>query len=132
MSQRSEQGFTIIEIMLAVIVLSVGVMALVGSSAMATRMIGRGGVSTQVTQVALARAALLRAYAASTSPGCTNANVANGTATTPISPGSGQITETWELTGNAGDATRDVRMMFTYRVPSGTRTDTMMITLYCK
>src|SRR5690242_1880299 len=40
MSRRSEQGFTIIEIMLAVIVLSVGVMALVGSSALATRMVG--------------------------------------------------------------------------------------------
>ena len=129
MNHRSEQGFTIIEIMLAVIVLSIGVMALVGSSAMATRMVGRGGMSTQVTQVALARADLLRAYAASTSPGCTNAAVANGTAN---SGPNGQITETWQLTGNAGDPVRDVRMMFTYRVPRGTRTDTMMITLYCK
>jgi prepilin-type N-terminal cleavage/methylation domain-containing protein len=129
MNHRSEQGFTIVEIMLAVIVLSIGVMALVGSSAMATRMVGRGGMSTQVTQVALARADLLRAYAASTSPGCTNANVANGTAN---SGSNGRITETWQLTGNAGDPMRDVRMMFTYRVPRGTRTDTMMITLYCK
>jgi prepilin-type N-terminal cleavage/methylation domain-containing protein len=130
MSHRSEQGFTIIEIMLAVVLLTVGVMALVGSSALATRMIGRGGVSTQVTQVALARADLLRAYAASTSPGCTNANIANGSATTPTSMGT--ITETWQITGNVGDPTRDVRMMFTYRVPRGTRTDTTMITLYCK
>jgi prepilin-type N-terminal cleavage/methylation domain-containing protein len=129
MNHRSEQGFTIIEIMLAVIVLSIGVMALVGSSAMATRMVGRGGMSTQVTQVALARADLLRAYAASTSPGCTNANVANGTAT---SGPNNRITETWQVTGNAGDPVRDVRMMFTYPVPRGTRTDTMMITLYCK
>ena len=127
MSHRSEQGFTIIEIMLAVVILSVGVMALVGSSAMATRMIGRGGVSTRVTQVAVARADLLRAYAASTSPGCADATtVKSGTATT-----SG-IVENWELLGAAGDNTRDVRMMFTYRVPRGSRTDTMMITLYCK
>jgi type IV pilus assembly protein PilV len=127
MTDRSEQGFTIIEIMLAIVVLSVGVMALVSSSAMATRMIGRGGVSTQVSQVAVARADRLRAYAASTSPGCTDATkVKSDTATT-----SG-ITEKWELLGAAGDNTRDVRMMFTYRVPKGTRTDTVMITLYCK
>jgi len=43
MSRTSERGFTLIEIMLAVVVLSVGVMALVRSSALATRMIGRGG-----------------------------------------------------------------------------------------
>jgi prepilin-type N-terminal cleavage/methylation domain-containing protein len=106
MNRRSEQGFTIIEIMLAVIVLSVGVMALVGSSALATRMIGRG---------------------AQTSPGCTNANVKTDSNTTASGIG-----EKWVLLGNAGDFTRDVRMTFSYRVYRGTRTDTMMITLYCK
>jgi prepilin-type N-terminal cleavage/methylation domain-containing protein len=126
MSQRSEQGFTIIEILMAVVVLSVGVMALVGSSALATRMIGRGSMSTRVTQVANARAELLRAYAAQTSPGCTNGNIANGSATTD------GITETWVLGGVAGDFTRNVTMTFTYKVPGGTRSDVMVITLYCK
>jgi hypothetical protein len=85
-------------------------------------------MSSQVTQVASARAELLRAYAAQTSPGCTNANVKSDTnfsATTGI-------TERWTLLGNPGDPTRDVNMRFTYRVPRGTRTETMMITLYCK
>jgi prepilin-type N-terminal cleavage/methylation domain-containing protein len=127
MSQRSEQGFTIIEILMAVVVLSVGVMALVGSSALATRMIGRGNMSTRVTQVANARAELLRAYAAQTSPGCTNGNVASGTATTPDG-----ITETWTLQGAAGDFTRNVNLTFSYKVPGGTRSDAMVITLYCK
>ncbi len=127
MSARSERGFTIIEIMLAVVVLSVGVMALVGSSALATRMIGRGNKSTEVVQVATARAELLRSYAAATSPGCTNANVRSDSNTTASGIG-----EKWVLLGTAGDPTRDVRMMFTYRVPKGSRTDTMMITLYCK
>ena len=126
MSLRSEKGFTIIEIMLAVIVLTVGVMALVGSSALATRMIGRGNKSTEVVQVATARAELLRTYAAATSPGCTNANVSSGSDTT------GGIIGTWALQGNAGDATRDVVMTYTYRVPRGTRSETMVITLYCK
>ena len=39
MSQR-ERGFTIIEVMLAVVLLTIGAMALVGSSALVTRMIG--------------------------------------------------------------------------------------------
>jgi len=125
MSQRSEQGFTIIEILLAVVVLSVGVMALVGSSALATRMIGRGNVSSRVTQVATARAELLRAYAAQ-SPGCANANIASGNAVT-----SG-ITEAWVLNGAAGNPTRDVTMTFTYPVPRGTRSEVTVITLYCK
>jgi prepilin-type N-terminal cleavage/methylation domain-containing protein len=128
MSLRAEKGFTIIEIMLAVVVLSIGVMALVGSSALATRMIGRGSKSTEVVQVALARAEFLRQAAASTSPGCTAASVANGTATSTVTG----ITETWELQGAAGDPTRDVRLIYAYRVPRGTRIDTMTITLYCK
>jgi len=126
MNRRSEQGFTIIEIMMAVVVLSIGVMALVGSSALATRMIGRGKVSSRVTQVASARAELLRAYAAQTSPGCTNPNVASGNAVT------NGVTEAWVLQGAAGDFTRDVQMTFTYPVPGGTRSEIMMITLYCK
>jgi len=70
---------------------------------------------------------LLRAYAAQTSPGCTNVNVKSDTATTR------GISEKWELLGNAGDPTRDVRMIFGYKVPRGARTaDTMVITLYCQ
>jgi prepilin-type N-terminal cleavage/methylation domain-containing protein len=126
MSRESQRGFTIIEIMLAVVVLSIGVMALVSSSALATRMIGRGGMTSRVTQVAIARAELLRAYAAQTSPGCTNANVKSDSATTA------NVREKWELLDNAGDETRRVRMTFTYQVPRGSRSDTMMITLYCK
>jgi prepilin-type N-terminal cleavage/methylation domain-containing protein len=42
MSQSRERGFTIAEVMIAVVLLSFGVMALVGSSAMVTRMIGKG------------------------------------------------------------------------------------------
>jgi hypothetical protein len=89
-------------------------------------MVGRGKVSSRVTQVANARAELLRAYAAQTSPGCTNAAIANGNAVT------NGVTETWTLAGAAGDFTRDVTMTFTYAVPGGTRSDVMVITLYCK
>ena len=111
----------------AVIVLSVGVMALVGSSALATRLIGRGNESSGATQVVPARADLLRAYAAQTAPACANRAVSRPAATRRRG-----IAEAWVLLGAAGDPTRDVPMTFTYPVPGGTRTEAMVITLYCK
>jgi prepilin-type N-terminal cleavage/methylation domain-containing protein len=124
---RSEQGFTLVEVLLAVIVLSIGVMALVGSSALATRMIGRGKTSSQVAQISSARAELLRAYAAQ-APGCTNASLQSGSDSTSTTG----IKEQWTLGGTAGDATRDVSMTLTYPVAGATKTMTSTITLYCK
>jgi prepilin-type N-terminal cleavage/methylation domain-containing protein len=126
MSAAREKGFTLIEVLIAMIVLSVGVMALVGSSAMATRMIGRGRESTRVGQVATARSEWLRQIAASTSPPCGSVQLTNGTSS------SNGITEQWQIQALTSSGTRDVDMMFSYKVPKGTRTDTMRLTLLCK
>ena len=126
MSGAREKGFTLVEVLIAMIVLSVGVMALVGSSAMATRMIGRGRESTQVGQVATMRAEWLRQIAAATSPPCGSALLKDSTFAT------NGITQQWQVLGAAGDRTRDVRLMYSYKVPRGTRTDTMTLTLLCK
>jgi prepilin-type N-terminal cleavage/methylation domain-containing protein len=126
MSAPREQGFTLVEVMFAVVMLGVGVMALVGTSAMVTRMIGRGRESTQVGQVATARSEWLRQIAAATSPACGSPLLKDST-----TAGTG-ITEQWQVLGAAGDRTRDVRMMYSYKVPRGTRTDTMTLTLLCK
>jgi prepilin-type N-terminal cleavage/methylation domain-containing protein len=126
MSATREKGFTLIEVLIAVTVLSIGVMALVGSSAMATRMIGRGRESTQVGQVATARAEWLRQVASSTSPPCGSAQFTDGAV---VRNG---ITEQWQVQALTASGTRDVRMMYTYKVPRGTRTDTMTLTVLCK
>jgi prepilin-type N-terminal cleavage/methylation domain-containing protein len=126
MSAPREQGFTLVEVMFAVVMLGVGVMALVGTSAMVTRMIGRGRESTQVGQVATARSEWLRQIAAATAPPCGSPLLKDST-----KAGTG-ITEQWQVLGAAGDRTRDVRMMYSYKVPRGTRTDTMTLTLLCK
>jgi len=39
---KREQGFTIVEVIVAILVLTVGLLALVTSAALVTRMIGRG------------------------------------------------------------------------------------------
>ena len=48
----NQRGFTIVEVLVAVMVLAVGVIALVGSSATITRMIGRGRHDTRAALVA--------------------------------------------------------------------------------
>jgi prepilin-type N-terminal cleavage/methylation domain-containing protein len=126
MSAPREQGFTLVEVLIAVVVLGVGVMALVGTSAMVTRMIGRGRESTQVSQVATARTEWLRQVAAATSPACGSPLFKDSTVA------SNGITQQWQVLGAAGDRTRDVRLMYSYKVPRGTRTDTMTLTLLCK
>jgi prepilin-type N-terminal cleavage/methylation domain-containing protein len=128
MSAAREKGFTLVEVLIAMMVLSVGIMALVGSSAMATRMIGRGRESTQVGQVATARSEWLRQIAAATTPPCGSALLKDSTWANPNTG----ITEQWQVLALTGSGTRDVRMMYSYKVPKGTRTDTMTLTLLCK
>ncbi len=124
---RAQRGFTLAEVMIAVVLLGVGVMALAGSSAMVTRMVGRGGQSTLVGQVLSSRAERLRQIAAETTPPCGSANFASGNAVT-----SG-ITERWELLPAVGTGTsRQFRMTFTYKTPRGQRADTVLATVLCK
>jgi prepilin-type N-terminal cleavage/methylation domain-containing protein len=64
-------GFTLIEVLIALIVLGVGVLALTGSSAVVNRMIGRGKVETHAAVLAAGRLEKLR-LAAAISPRCTS------------------------------------------------------------
>lgn len=122
MSNR--QGFTIVEVVVAMMVLSVGVLALVSSSALVTRMIGTGQHSTRATQVAERRLETLRQLARSTAVPCANLGAVNTTATTD------GMTEAWLVTvsGTQRNATANV----TYNVPRGTRTVTLRTIISCK
>lgn len=126
MNMRAERGFTLIEVLISVVLLTVGVMALVGSSAMVTRMIGRGRESTFVGQKATSRLERLRQIAASTSPGCTSGSFASGSQTDAATG----ITETWTVptTGNS----RLVQVVLRYRTPTRTVADTVQTYLMCK
>src|SRR4029077_19835362 len=61
-----EQGFTLIEVIIAVLVLTVGVLGLVTSAALVTRMIGRGHRSAVQVAFSQRRLEMLRSTA------CTN------------------------------------------------------------
>jgi prepilin-type N-terminal cleavage/methylation domain-containing protein len=74
----SSSGVTLVEVLIALIVLGVGIVALAGSSSMATRMIGLGKAETHAALAASRRMEILRAAARSTTPPCTAPTFTSG------------------------------------------------------
>ena len=121
---RSSSGFSLVEVLVAIVVLGVGIVALVGSSAMVTRMIGRGKVETRAAQVASRRIETLRMAAYSTSPRCTAVGFANGGPVT-----TSNVTESW-VVPTVGKV-RSVQVNVTYRTVQGTRTASLQTRIEC-
>jgi Tfp pilus assembly protein PilV len=117
-------GFTLVEALVAVVVLGVGIIALVSASASVTRMIGRGKMETRAAQVASDRMAILRSAAGSTSPRCQSSDLASGG---PVL--SGGVTERWEV--SAADSVRQVRVSVTYLTVRGLRTAKLESSIAC-
>jgi prepilin-type N-terminal cleavage/methylation domain-containing protein len=121
--RSSRSGFTLIEVLVAVTVLAVGVVAMAGSAAAVTRMIGRGKIDTRATQLATERLETLRRAALFTTPRCT------------ALPGSGSqsptehVTLAWTVTVNGTG--RDLSVLATYATPRGPRTDTLTTYIEC-
>ncbi|HEU5305045.1 MAG TPA: prepilin-type N-terminal cleavage/methylation domain-containing protein [Gemmatimonadales bacterium] len=122
--KHANSGFTVVEVLVAVVLLGVGVMALVGSSAMTTRMIGRGKVETRAAQAASQRMETLRVAAHSTSPRCTSPAFASGG---PVSANG--ITQSWVVP--AAGKVRSVQVNVTYRTVGGTRTASLRTLFEC-
>lgn len=121
---RSESGFSVVEVLVAIVVLAVGVVALAGSSAMVTRMIGRGKVETQVAQAAARRVEALRLTAYSTTPRCTAGSFVGGG---PITTNG--LTESWTVPPVG--KVRNVQVNVTYRTARGPRTVTIQTRIEC-
>lgn len=119
--KSNTRGFTIIEILIAIIILSVGVMGMVGSAGLVSRMIGQGKRNTRAAAVAVQRLEILRGTVLSTNPRCTA--LAGGTATTNA------VTETWTVTG-AGRSRR-IQLILRYQSNRGLLTDTVTTVVVC-
>ena len=130
MSARGRSGFTIVEVLIAVVMMTVGVMALVGSSAMVTRMVGGGRISTFAGQTATARIERLRQIAASTTPMCTSALWKTDSAVSTVST-TGRINEKWRMIDNSGNSRR-VEVTLRYPTAKGTTHDTVRTRILCK
>jgi len=122
--KHSRPGFTLTEVLVAVLVLGVGIVALVGTSATVTRMIGRGKVETRAAQAASRRMETLRLAAYATLPRCTDPGFASGG---PVL--SGGMTESWLVppTGRV----RKVRVTVTYLTVRGSREAMLETALTC-
>jgi prepilin-type N-terminal cleavage/methylation domain-containing protein len=117
-------GFSLIEVLVAVTVLSVGVVALAGSAATVTRMIGRGKMGTRAAQLASQRFELLRLAAYRTTPHCTHATFAGGGPVTAQG-----VTETWTVTAGTP---RVITETVSYRTAKGaTHTDVFTTRIGC-
>jgi prepilin-type N-terminal cleavage/methylation domain-containing protein len=121
---RSQSGLTLIEAMVAVTLLGIGLGALAGSSALVTRMIGRGAIESRAAEVAENRVEQLRAAAGSTTPRCTSPALTGGG---PVS--SRQVTERWDVVPLG--MVRDVKVIVSYATPRGTHTDTLSSRVDC-
>jgi type IV pilus assembly protein PilV len=122
--KRSASGFTLVEVLVAIVVLSIGLIAMAGSSAMVTRMIGRGKVETRVAQAASRRIEILRLAAYSIAPHCTAGTFANGGPVT-----TNGLTESWTVP-TVGKV-RVVQVNVTYHTVGGTRTESLQTRIEC-
>lgn len=122
MRDDRELGFTLVEIVVAILVLTVGVLGLAGTSAMVTRMIGRGDHSAAAAQFAQQRFERLRAS------GC--ASQAAGADTLKRGNVVSAI-NAWTFT-SAGGSTWLLKIITTYKTGGGrSRTDTLETGLSC-
>lgn len=124
MRVRYRSGFTVAEIMVAVVVLTVGLLALAGSAAMASRMARWGQQATRAGQIAAARLEDLHRIAFSTAPACGSAQWRSGSAEGPA------ISERWEILDGAGPVRRVLIVLRSSR-PGGTGGDTVVTAVLC-
>ncbi len=122
MMKRARSGFTIVEVLVAVMILGVGVVALAGSSAMVTRMVGRGKIDTRAAQLATQQVEALRLIAYSTTPRCT-ALLSGGPQPTT------NVTLSWNVAVTGTGRTLTVNA--SYATVAGARTQTLTTYIEC-
>jgi prepilin-type N-terminal cleavage/methylation domain-containing protein len=120
----SSSGVTLVEVLIALSVLGIGIVALAGSSSMVTRMIGLGNLETRAALAASRRVEILRAAAHSTSSPCSAPSFASGG---PVL--ADRTTESWvvPLTG----ARRRVTVNIGYLTVRGSRSAVLETVIEC-
>lgn len=128
MSMQGRQGYSITEILVAVLVLGVGVTALVGSSALVTRQIGRGRILTIATEVATRRLEMLRELSRpinSAAP-CTRPEFAGSAVPDTVR----SIVESWTVTGGGNSRAVAVTVSYPRNGGMGSFTLTSLVGCY--
>jgi prepilin-type N-terminal cleavage/methylation domain-containing protein len=126
-SAQDSRGFTVIEVLVAMVILGVGITALVGSSALVTRQIGRGRILTIATEVANQRLEKLRLLARpyNGAAACARAGFASSTAPDTVR----HVIESWTVSGSGNS--RTITVAVTYPRQGGTSTDMLSTIVGC-
>jgi prepilin-type N-terminal cleavage/methylation domain-containing protein len=114
-------GFSVVEVLVAIVVIAIGLLALGGSSASVTRMLGTARPATRAAAAAERRLEELRREARSSTPPCA--------ALAPGSAASGGISERWETVIGPGAAV--LRVIVSWEGPRGIEADTLATAVQC-
>ena len=116
------RGFSLIEVMIAIVILAVGILALAGTAGAVTKMIARGGRMGSSSVVAEDQLESLRFGICTSFPGNTT-GTQTGTAT------NGRYSLSWTTTASAW--ARTVRLSVAYPNGRSTRTDVYETMISC-
>jgi len=114
----NRNGFTIIEVVVAIMIFSVGILGLVATAASVTRMVGRSQQYNMAASLAQQRVEILRATV------CTS--IASGSGT------SGNYSLAWTVSNAAGSGGgKQVVIVVTSPTAKGSKTDTFTSIISC-
>lgn len=111
------RGFTMVEVLIAILVLSVGLLGLVASAAVTTRMIGQGQRYGEASTMAGQRFEMLRSQSCPSMSGGSSLD--------------GRFAVTWTVQTVAAGRARGVRVVVQSPTPRGMRADTFVTTIPC-
>lgn len=114
----NRRGFTFVEVVVAMLILTVGVLALASSMARLSRILNRGSMATRGAVYAQARMEHLRAT------GC--GSLASGSETPAPS-----YQMVWTVTAPSGSRTKQIELVSTYPAGNTTRMDTLVTSVPC-
>ncbi len=115
---KLERGFTVVEVLIAVLLLTVGLLGMVTTAALTTRMIGQGQRYGEASAIANERFEILR------SKPC--AEMTGGSAQV------GRFSLNWTVTPDQADTWRRVEVTVVSPVAGGTRTDRFATIIACR
>lgn len=111
--QSGDRGFTLVELLVAIVILTGGLLAMVGGSMITTRDLQRSRMATFASGLTTAKLDELLSYAGATSPACGSLNFASSSAAVVTN----FVSLTWNVptTGTL----RTVRVFAAYKLSKG-------------